>query len=66
MLCGELEISRAGYYAWRGRPQSPRAVEDERLSVLVRSAFETSRKSYGSPRVHRELRAQQSSSAESA
>jgi putative transposase len=59
MLCGELEISRAGYYAWRGRPQSPRAVEDERLSVLVRSAFETSRKSYGSPRVHRELRAQQ-------
>ena len=59
MLCGELEVSRAGYYAWRGRPQSPHAIEDDKLSVLVRSAFETSHRSYGSPRVHRELRAQQ-------
>jgi putative transposase len=59
MLCGELEVSRAGFYAWRGRPQSTRACEDEKLTLLVRSAFETGRTYYGSPRVHRELRAQQ-------
>ena len=59
MLCEELEVSRPGFYAWRDRPQSVRAAEDAKLSVLVRSAFESGRRCYGSPRVHRDLRAQQ-------
>jgi transposase-like protein len=51
--------SRAGFYAWCGRPPSKRAVEDVRLTVLVREAHERSRKTYGSPRVHADLEAQQ-------
>lgn len=58
-LCGALDVSRAGYYAWRSRPPSRRAVEDSRLGVLVREAHERSRRTYGSPRVHAELRAHQ-------
>jgi putative transposase len=58
ILCRVLQVSRAGFYAWFGRPPSPRAVEDARLSVLVREAHERSRKTYGSPRVHAELAAQ--------
>jgi putative transposase len=58
-LCRALRVSRAGYYAWRKRPESDRAREDRRLSVLVQAAFKAGRRTYGSPRVLRELRAQQ-------
>ena len=51
-------MSRAGYYAWRRRPPSLRSQQDVRLAVLVRAAHERSRRTYGSPRVHAELRAQ--------
>jgi putative transposase len=56
-LCSLLEVSRAGFYAWCGRPPSRRAVEDARLTILVREAHERSRRTYGSPRVHAELQA---------
>jgi transposase InsO family protein len=54
-LCSLLRVSRAGFYAWCGRPLSNRAVEDARLTLLVREAHERSRRTYGSPRVHAEL-----------
>jgi transposase InsO family protein len=56
-LCRVLGVSRAGFYAWRRRPPSQRAVDDCRLAVLIREAHERSRRTYGSPRVHAELRA---------
>ena len=59
LLCRALRVSRTGYYAWRRRPESKRAQEDRRLAVLVRSAHEIGRRTYGSPRVLRELRAQE-------
>jgi HTH-like domain/Integrase core domain/Transposase len=58
LLCRALRVSRAGYYAWRRRPPSLRSHQDVRLAVLLRAAHERSRKTYGSPRVHAELRAQ--------
>jgi transposase InsO family protein len=59
MLCRVLRVSRAGFYAWFGRPPSARAVEDARLTVLVREAHKRGRKFYGSPRVHKDLIAQE-------
>jgi putative transposase len=56
-LCKMLKVSRAGFYAWRRRPASAHATEDARLQLLVREAFERSRMTYGSPRIHAELRA---------
>jgi putative transposase len=58
-LCRLLKVSRAGFYAWCGRAPSPRAIEDARLTILVREAHERSRRTYGSPRVHAELEAQE-------
>ena len=55
-MCALLGVSRSGFYAWCKRPESAHAVEDRRLSVLVRESHERSKKRYGSPRVHRELR----------
>jgi transposase InsO family protein len=55
-MCRVLEVSKAGYYAWRKRPESERTREDRRLTVKIRAVHRKSRRSYGSPRVHEELR----------
>ena len=55
-MCALLDITRSGFYAWRLRPPSVHAREDDRLGVLVRESHERRKKRYGSPRVHRELR----------
>ena len=47
MLCRVLQVSASGFYAWRQRPESARAVEDRRLAVLVREAHERGRRCYG-------------------
>ena len=55
--CDVLGVSRSGYYAWKDRPEAPRAAEDAELVVEIKAAHKTGRGTYGSPRVHRELRA---------
>ncbi len=57
MMCGLLNVSRSGYYAWRGRPESPRAKRDRELMSKIRRAHARSKGVYGSPRVHAELAA---------
>jgi putative transposase len=55
--CDVLGVSRSGYYAWKGRPEAERVTEDAELVVEIKAAHKTGRGAYGSPRVHRELRA---------
>lgn len=57
-MCKALDVSRSGYYAWRDRPPSARAREDERLGVAIRAAHVASRQTYGTRRVQAELCAQ--------
>ena len=52
-----LGVSTAGYYAWLKRPASARARADAALLQRVRTVHATSRATYGTPRVHAELRA---------
>lgn len=58
VMCDAMDVSPSGYYAWRCRPESARSREDRRLKVLIRSVFKESRETYGSPRIHDELRDQ--------
>lgn len=55
ILCRVLGVSTSGYYAWRDRPESARAVRDRWLTVEIRAAFAKSHRTYGSPRIYREL-----------
>ena len=56
-MCRVLEVSRAGYYAWRARPLCERVQEDRRLRDRIREIHQEVQGRYGSPRVHQELRA---------
>jgi transposase InsO family protein len=56
VACRVLQVSRSGYYDWRGRGPSPRLVADAYLENEIRAAFTASRRTYGAPRVHAELR----------
>ena len=55
VLCSVLKVSRSGYYAWLKRPPSLRKRENDALVVKIEEIYKTSRKSYGSPRVHEAL-----------
>ena len=55
--CAVLGVSRSGYYAWNGRPIARRELDDAELVREIADAYEIGRRGYGSPRVHRELRA---------
>jgi len=58
ILCDVLGVSPAGYYAWRARPESPRAVANRELIDDIKRVHRDTNGRYGSPRVHAELRAQ--------
>jgi transposase InsO family protein len=56
-MCEQLEVSRSGFYAWRERPQSARQQQEQQLAEEVAQVHQESRGTYGSPRVHAEMRA---------
>jgi putative transposase len=57
LMCRTLGVSRSGYYDWKDRPPSRRSREDAALTERIREIHRRSRATYGSPRVHAELRA---------
>jgi putative transposase len=56
VLCKVLSVSRSGYYAWRDRPPSRRSRQDAALIAKIYEIHRRSRETYGSPRIHAELR----------
>ena len=57
LMCRTLGVSRSGYYGWKDRPPSRRSREDAALTERIREIHHRSRATYGSPRVHAELKA---------
>jgi transposase InsO family protein len=55
-MCRVLRVSRSGYYAWKGRSPSERERANEILLAEIRAAYQISRRTYGSPRIHAYLR----------
>ena len=54
-LCRILKVSRSGFYAWQGRPESAHKQRDRELRVRIQASFTASRQRYGSPRVWEDL-----------
>jgi len=54
-MCRLLGVSASGYYEWHSRAPSRRSVENARLSSRIREYFEASDRTYGSPRIWRDL-----------
>jgi putative transposase len=57
-MCGWLDVSASGFYAWRDRPASDTARRRARLGVLIQAIFKDSDGTYGYRRVHAALNRQ--------
>ena len=56
LMCELLEVSESGYWAWVKRAPSDRELADAWLTERIRRIHDDSGGTYGSPRVHAELR----------
>lgn len=56
VLCCCLEVSRSGYYEWRGRSVSPRQERHDRLTSAAGESHQASKGVYGYRKVHDDLR----------
>ena len=56
-MCRVLEVSRAGFYAWRARPLCDRVKDDHALTERIRRIQQQVKQRYGSPRTWQELKA---------
>lgn len=56
--CETLGVSRSGYYKSLNQPDSPREKENAVFLERIRAVFEKSDRTYGSPRVTEDLRAE--------
>jgi len=56
VLCRLYGVSRCGYYAWAVRDESRRAKANEALWPQILRIHAQSRKTYGSPRIHQQLK----------
>ena len=57
VMCGMLDVSPAGYYAWRSRPESQRSAANRDLVDDIKRVHRDVCGRYGSPRIHVELKA---------
>lgn len=54
-MCRTLQVSASGYYAWRDRAPSQRAIDNAVLTERIRAVHTESDATYGMPRVRAEL-----------
>ena len=57
-MCGALDVSPAGYYAWRSRPESRRSVTNRDLIDDIKRVYRDACGRYGSPHIRFELTVQ--------
>jgi transposase InsO family protein len=57
-LCQAVGVSRSGYYAWQKRQTRQEETHLQALLEHIRRIHQMSRRTYGSPRVHAQLKAE--------
>ncbi|PHS73346.1 MAG: hypothetical protein COB22_01245 [Cycloclasticus sp.] len=54
-LCAALNVSTSGYYDWLDRRPSETQRSNSSLITKIRCFHQSSRQTYGSPRIHKDL-----------
>ena len=54
-MCQVFGVSRSGYYHWLHAPPSRRWEQNQALLINIRDVYESSHRTYGSPRIRAEL-----------
>ena len=57
VACRALGVSQSWFFKWHHRPPTPAEQRRAEVDQAVAAAFEASKGTYGSPRIHAELRA---------
>jgi transposase InsO family protein len=57
VACRALGVSESWFFKWHDRPPTPAEQRRAEVDQAVAAAFEASKGTYGSPRIHAELRA---------
>jgi putative transposase len=57
LMCDTLEVSTAGFYAWRSRPTSEQQQRRDAILEKIGTIHAEFKQRYGSPRIHAELKA---------
>jgi putative transposase len=57
ICCRILEVSASGFYRWLKAPISRRETDSQNLIRKIEEIHDSSRKTYGSPRIHAQLNA---------
>jgi len=57
-MCDIYDVSRSGYYAWRDRKLSQRALDNQSLAKIIKLTHKKSFGIYGSPRITKKLNQQ--------
>jgi len=55
-MCRVFRVHPSGFYAWLRKPLSDRAIEDQRLTTMIKASFVASGGTYGSPWINKDLR----------
>lgn len=55
-MCRVMEVSSSGYYKWTKKVPSSQELRRTRLSEEIKKVHEQSKRTYGSPRITKELR----------
>ncbi len=55
-MCEIFQVSKSGYYAWRGRDNSKKEGRKLNLLRAIEDVHRSSRRNYGSPRVFQQLK----------
>ena len=55
-LCQKLRVSKSGYYRWLRDPLGKRGAENIRLKQRIFAIFGESKRIYGSPRIHAQMK----------
>jgi putative transposase len=56
LMCEVFDVSKSGYYDWRGRDNSEREAKELKLLRAIEDVYKAGRGNYGSPRIYDELK----------